>query len=334
MKSFGIAAAVALALAGTASAQFVTINEFYYDAPSTDDGKVFAELHGPAGTDISGWRLTNVQGASAASCGQYTNTVIFPANSFIGPDGLFVVADLSGAGVTSVVCDANHNGGVPDYLAGNMDFENGPDAVHLIDAGGGLIDSLNYGITLCTVDTVNGFGIGEGAPAPDVFSGFSLERFPAGFDTFNNATDFFVNGAPTPGASLAPPASLVYTNVGGVGNTISLTTGGQLDLAVNVAQPNEQYLILVSVTAPTGNDPLGVPFDPVTDLFLTLSTIPNPLVTNFVGNLSAQGQATATLLLPAGIAALPATIPFYFVALSPVTANGTKTNVVTFNLAP
>ncbi len=177
--------ALALAAVGAHSATAVTISELLYDAVGNDNGTVFVELYGEPGTSLDGWRLEGVNGADGA-----IGPIVTLAGQ-ISSDGFFVVAD-SDAGATQV---AN-----ADQLA-NFDFQNGPDSVVLRDALGNLLDALGYGV----------FGAsevfaGEGNAAPDGAAGQSLARFFANVDTNDNAADFGLLDAPTPGTgSIAVP---------------------------------------------------------------------------------------------------------------------------------
>lgn len=51
-----------LASAGVAGAGTVNLSEVQYDWPSSDDGKVFVELYGPAGFDLTGYSVVGVNG--------------------------------------------------------------------------------------------------------------------------------------------------------------------------------------------------------------------------------------------------------------------------------
>ncbi len=330
-----LAAAIASALATSAHAQ-VFLNEVFYDATGTDGGKTFIEIYGPPGLDISGYQILSIEGSPnttpGLTCGNVNQTgpITLPPGSIIQPDGFFVVADAE-AGITQVVCAPTHNNGQPDYIVENADFENGPDESVELVAGFSVIDALQVtGPTppTCTID-VNGQPMGFGTPAPDVFGGFSLERYPAGSNTANNIVDFGVQGRPSPGSSRLPGA-LVF-DVG----TINATNGGGTNLSVSFANSaNRPYLVVASVTAPVGSYPLGVPYDAITDVFFQLSAIPNPLVVNFAGYLDASGKATATFSVPAGLVSLPGTIEFYFCAIMPVTLNNNQTNVANIHFTP
>lgn len=334
MRSLFLSAALTALCAGAAQAQILGINELYYDATGNDDGKTFIELFGPPGFPIGGFIVRSLEGDTLQtpeiSCGNpnQTGDIVLPAHAVIGPDGLYVIADTTGL-VTQVVVHPSHNGGQPDHLVANADFENGPnEAVQLLDPFGSLIDALAIGMPTCTVD-VFGLPMGFGTPAPDVFGGFSLTRYPQGNHTFDNAADFYVQGKPSPGASTTP-VSLVFSS-----SPISVAAGGSTEFAIDFpTQPGAQYLLLASVTPPSGSDPLGVPFDPITNTFINLAATPNPFVVNFIGNLDASGHATAVLNIPPGVITLPFDVEFFFAALSPVNQNGATTNTARIVLTP
>lgn len=170
---------LALLLSAGSAAAAPLLSEVYYDAPGRDDGAVFVELSGPTGFVLDGWWVDGVNGSNGA---------VGPSialSGAIGPDGLFVLADRFSDGTTAV---AN-----ADLLA-NFDFQNGPDSVVLRDETSGIRDALGYGV----------FGpaeifAGEGMAAPDGAAGESLARRFANVDTDDNATDFLLLAAPTPG---------------------------------------------------------------------------------------------------------------------------------------
>jgi uncharacterized protein len=190
-------AALALAMFGAAPASALpVISEVFYDAVGSDDGQSFVELYGAAGTSLDGLVIEAVNGADGA----VTHTLTL-AGSF-GVDGLFVVADRTSAGATSV-SDAD--------LLLDFDFQNGPDAVRLRNAAG-VLDALGYGVF--AAGEVNA---GEGAPAVDPAAGQSVARRFVNVDTNDNAADF-LGGAPTPGvAALPEPTSAALLGVGLLG---------------------------------------------------------------------------------------------------------------------
>ena len=58
----GLLAAL-LTMASTAQGQSVFINEIHYDNVGTDSGEK-VEIAGPAGTDLSGWKLVRYNGST------------------------------------------------------------------------------------------------------------------------------------------------------------------------------------------------------------------------------------------------------------------------------
>ena len=182
-SSQGAALALVLLAAGPAAALPV-LSEVFYDAVGADDGQSFVELYGTPGASLDGLVIEGVNGTG----GTITHTLALTGT--FGPDGLFVLADRTSAGTTSV----------PDAdLLLEFDFQNGPDSVVLRSASG-VLDALGYGAFLA-----GEINAGEGAPAVDPPAGQSLARRFANVDTDDNASDFLA-GAPTPGsAPLALP---------------------------------------------------------------------------------------------------------------------------------
>ena len=186
MKRFSIGFVLALGaafllLGSTGAAALPLLSEVYYDAPGSDDGKVFVEISGLPGISLTGFTLEGVNGSGGA----ITGTILLTGS--LGADGLFVVADLASAGGTSVA-------GADQIV--NFDFQNGPDSVVLRDASGAVVDALGYG----------SFGLGqvfagEGNAAPDAAAGSSLARYDGWQDSGDNAADFGVLTTPTPGSA-------------------------------------------------------------------------------------------------------------------------------------
>ena len=168
-----------LGLPATAGA-LPLISEVFYDAVGSDDGLSFVEISGVPGSDLSGYTLEGVNGSNGG-----VGPVLALAGA-IPADGLFVVADDLGGGVSSVA-EAD--------LILNFDFQNGPDSI-VLALGGSAVDAVGYGV----------FGpgevfAGEGSPAEDPPAGWSLARVFADLDTDDNAVDFVALEIPTPGAA-------------------------------------------------------------------------------------------------------------------------------------
>jgi len=182
--ALSLAAALGVALLAAPARALPLLSEVLYDAAGSDSGNLFVEIFGAPGAPLDGLVLEAVNGANGS-----TDSVVL--SGAIPADGLFVVAD--GAGGATQVPGA-------DLVVG-FDPQNGPDSVVLRDAGGGVLDALGYG----DFDADEVFA-GEGSPAPDAPAGSSLARRFADVDTDDNAADFVVLDAPTPGsASLSGP---------------------------------------------------------------------------------------------------------------------------------
>lgn len=157
------------------------IHEVFYDAVGPDSGAAFTEIHGPAGFDLSGWSLVGINGGTGSAYRSIDLT-----GALIPADGLLVIAD---SGADPLLA------GVRDFVA-NVDWQNGPDAVQLMDPLASIVDAVQYG-------DAGPFNAGEGAPAPDAPAGSSLTRNLQGLDTNDNLFDFAV-AAPSPGVGPAP----------------------------------------------------------------------------------------------------------------------------------
>ena len=84
-------------LALPASARAVAlISEVLYDGEGSDDGQVFVELYGAAGTLLDGIELEGVNGFNGAVGPTLTLVGVIPE------DGVFVIADDAGDGTTRV----------------------------------------------------------------------------------------------------------------------------------------------------------------------------------------------------------------------------------------
>jgi hypothetical protein len=167
-------------LAAAQAGALPVLSEVFYDAVGTDNGFVFVEIHGEAGTQLDGLTVEGINGSGGGV------TVSLALSGVIPGDGLYVLADDGGGGVTSVP-------GADQLL--DFDFQNGPDSILLRD-GGTVLDALGYGV----------FGAGEvfageGSPAPDPPAGSSLARRFADIDSDDNAADFVVLDLPTPGSA-------------------------------------------------------------------------------------------------------------------------------------
>ena len=189
-----------LVLAPQAACAAPLISEALYDAVGSDNGLSFVELYGDPGSSLDGLFLEGINGANGSAGPTIALSGVFPA------DGIWLLADDVGDGTSSVA---------GAHLIANFDFQNGPDSIVLRTAGE-VLDAIGYGI----------FGIGEvfageGAAAVDAPPGSSLARLFANLDTNDNAVDFIVLGAPTPGHAplfaVPEPQTAVLLAVGLVG---------------------------------------------------------------------------------------------------------------------
>jgi len=180
LRAAAVAVGVAASVLAAPAAALPLLSEVLYDASGSDDGAVFVELYGTPGESLDGLFLDGVNGSGGAV------TVTVALSGAIPADGVFVVADATGGGVTFVA--------EADLLA-EFDFQNGPDAV-VLRSGTTVLDALGYGV----------FGagdvfVGEGVAAPDVAAGASLARRFADVDSDDNAADFEALATPTPGVA-------------------------------------------------------------------------------------------------------------------------------------
>ncbi len=127
----------------------VYLNEIRANDAGTDDAQ-FIELIGPAGVDISGYKIIHHNGTGAGPIFTFT----FPANTIFPDDG---VTDLSGKPLGFIVLKKTGDN-VPnfDFEWGSTNIQNGPDGIELQDAGGVRIQALTW----------NGLGsLSGGSPA-------------------------------------------------------------------------------------------------------------------------------------------------------------------------
>ncbi len=181
----------------------IFISEIYYDSPGTDAG-TFTEIFGKPGLDLTGYILDGNNGNGGVSYRQ-----IDLSGYVIPEDGFFVVGQ---------------DNAVPNVdLIANVDWQNGPDNVLLIH-GADTVDAIGYG------DFSSAVFVGEGNPVPEPFVDYGLGRYPDGFDTNDNAADFYPNylsaGEPNyqPSGIIGGGSSVAFDTVAvGAMDTISFT---------------------------------------------------------------------------------------------------------------
>lgn len=167
-----------LAVGGVPAAASPVISELFYDASGSDSGLAFVEIFGMPGASLDGLVLEAVNGGNGDV---YTSLALSGA---IPGDGVFLIGDDAGGGVTSVA---------GADLVGDVDYQNGPDSVVLRD-GSGILDAVGYGDF-----SASDVFAGEGAAAPDPTGGSSIARLDPTLDTNDNSVDFVVLADPTPG---------------------------------------------------------------------------------------------------------------------------------------
>jgi hypothetical protein len=94
----------------------VFINEVHYDNSGADEGEAI-EVAGPAGTDLSGWRVILYNGSSGASYGTETLSGAIPDQ-------------CGGYGTLVAAVDGVQNGG--------------PDGIALVDSNDNVVQFLSY----------------------------------------------------------------------------------------------------------------------------------------------------------------------------------------------
>lgn len=200
----GLATVVSLLMPGALHA-WPVLNELFYDAVGPDAEGAFTEIFGSAGMELTGWTLAGINGADGTVYRSVSLTgAVIPA------DGLLVVATSQAVGDLLDVRD----------FIGNVDWQNGPDAVRLMDPSGIIADAIQYG-------DAGPFNAGEGQYAVDVDAGFSLSRDGFGTDTDDNSMDLRVLDVPTPGIHLPvsepvpEPGTMLTVGLGmlGLGST-------------------------------------------------------------------------------------------------------------------
>lgn len=217
MKKLMYAAAMLLAVAALGHAQ-VMINEVQYDATQsgTEDWFEWVELYNAGGDDVdlTNWRLCD----NMDSVGELLPSTVIAAGEYVVLAANVDSFHVNFPGVPAVAwTDAN---------IGNA-LGNGSDILALLNAGGTLVDRVNWGTGTWTQPSYVRFGYWNPG-CVDAAAGHSIGRNPNGFDT-DAVTDWADMASPTPGATNG--GAVVYTP-----HTIyEIQNGGNLtDSAVSV----------------------------------------------------------------------------------------------------
>ena len=141
-----VVVAISLGGGGVAWAQAVFINEIHYDNTGTDAGEAI-EIAGPAGTDLTGWRLVLYNGAN----------------------GLVYDTDV----LSGVIPDQQNGFGTLSFSYPSNGIQNGsPDGMALVDSANAVVQFLSYEGTFTAVDgpasgmTSTSIGVSESGSEP------------------------------------------------------------------------------------------------------------------------------------------------------------------------
>ena len=184
MKFFVLSGLFMLLFLIPSAAASVVISEVLYDAEGSDEGQEFVELYNPTAqdVDITGWKLE-------WGNGNYTDAweteVTFEATLHAYSFYLVGEENVTGADIVA-----------------DLDLQNGPDAVRIVDENDQIMDLVGYG----EESDFNNSEYYEGTPMYDVQEGHSIERKPGfedplhgnGQDTDNNIVDFLDRETPEP----------------------------------------------------------------------------------------------------------------------------------------
>jgi hypothetical protein len=149
-------------------------------------GVEFVELYNPNSCPVSvgGYRIRYKSSGNAPASGSTRHTIA--SGTSIAAKGFYVIGSAAFTGPKDATFDADSGIADDGQLAL---FEDGDDNVRVDAVAFGAVESGDYV---------------EGSPAPRAAAGTtslgSIARIPNGVDTDDNASDFAVAQAPTPGA--------------------------------------------------------------------------------------------------------------------------------------
>jgi hypothetical protein len=183
------------------AADHVLISEVMFNPPGVDDWGEWVELYNPteSAVDIGGWYL-----GDAVRKKDYERLYAFPAGTAIPAQGTLVIARratayqaLGYAGKPVPDWECKDSSSVPDMVRtswgdGKLALGNAGDEVLLLDAARRTVDVVVYG-------TGRYSGVLSWGDVSGVYSGDSLERWPANRDSNDCGRDFRVRYAPDPG---------------------------------------------------------------------------------------------------------------------------------------
>jgi DNA/RNA endonuclease G (NUC1) len=239
MRSKGLTrfllACFSLVASSHAAAQGVRFSELHYDDVGVDDGERI-EVAGPAGIDLTGWRVLLYNGATGTVYNTQTLSGVLPAT-------------CENRGVTVISYPVNG-------------IQNGdPDGMALVNPAGGVVEFLSYDGVFAAVDGpaagLTSMDIGVGESNDTTPAGRSLARRPNGTwapsaaNTFGACNDRDVN-APAEVVSVSVAPSSATLNVG---QTVTLGATG-LDPGGQAVPAN--FTWTSSNTAVATVDALGV----------------------------------------------------------------------------
>ncbi len=190
MRSFLGFCAIFVGMCCASAHAAVFINEIDYDQPGVDNAE-FIELAGTAGTNLSGWSLQLMNGATDMSYG----TVTLPN---------FTFTDETGTGWGFFVAGRPSVVGNDFDLGADNSVQNGPsDGAQLIDPSSAIVQYVEYGGTALTgPNDITPVGVADG----NVLANTSIYKTGTGssFGDFTWDNQFGMNtpGALNPGETL------------------------------------------------------------------------------------------------------------------------------------